>query len=251
MHDTTLEFLANSENYCSRQKTWQSDRSLPPLVGPGTRECNYQTEWVVGVGSDSFITYYTHSHVSPELWLWKSIHHAIARYGPTWRREDIYSSDWGPVGREKCFLILFSFPAAAPPSLSPNTKQVQLQLLQLTIHSELINIWAGRPVLPGLVLRWLSLYCSPVTIISASHWSVLALVTPVWPLIGWQGVVSPGEAGYLIISWFVVFIIFYYQMLKLQVIFQAAIISVNHAQFRWLARFALNTSVLKGLLLFF
>ena len=166
--------------------------------------------------------------------------YAIARYGPTWRREDIYSSDWGPVGREKCFLILFSFPAAAPPSLSPNTKQVQLQLLQLTIHSELINIWAGRPVLPGLVLRWLSLYCSPVTIISASHWSVLALVTPVWPLIGWQGVVSPGEAGYLIISWFVVFIIFYYQMLKLQVIFQAAIISVNHAQFRWLALFASN-----------
>ena len=78
----------------------------------------------------------------------------------------------------------------------------------------------------------MSLYCSAVTIIPARHWSSPDLVTPVLPLIGWLGVVSPGEAGYLIIFRFVVFIIFYYQMLKLQVIFQAAIISVNHAQFR-------------------
>ena len=111
---------------------------------------------------------------------------------------------------------------------------------------------------PGVVLglsrtglpTWLSLCCLAPTI-PARHWSSLDLLTQLCPLIGWLGVVRPGEAGCLIIFWFVVFIIFYYQMLKLQVIFKAAIISVNHAQFRWLARFALNTSVLKGLLLFF
>ena len=117
-------------------ETWQSDRSLPPLVGPGTRECNYQTEWVVGVGSYSFITYYTIT-LGSELWVMTGKINT-PRYGPTLRREDIYSSDWG---ERNVFLSCFHFQTPRPSQHKTS----------LTIHSELINIWAGRGS-PGLDL---------------------------------------------------------------------------------------------------
>ena len=121
-------------NLLLRALSWQSSthgghhRALIGPAGPGSGVCNYKTEWAVG--SYSFITYYS------VMWV-MSVKINITHCTGLSNWLQMVRPKWGGgKGEMFSYLVLISSPALH--------KQVPVECveLQLTIHSELINIWA-------------------------------------------------------------------------------------------------------------